>query len=78
MKLTGWIALVVIALFCIFNVVITFYPINKQSEVQPAEPYDTSVVYAPTVESSIPSDSASASTKVVKDTTIFQKNDSIK
>jgi hypothetical protein len=76
MKLTGWIALVIIALFCIFNVVITFYPVNKQSEIQPAEPYETSVVSNPAAESSITSDSAS--TKAVKDTTTIQKNDSIK
>lgn len=65
MKYTGITALVIIALACVFNVVVMFYPIDLKPKQQPAQqPMPTVVV--PPAPVSQPSDTTAVDTTAVK------------
>jgi division protein CdvB (Snf7/Vps24/ESCRT-III family) len=76
MKFTGWFALVVIASYCIFNVVITFYPISMPSETEGAATYVSPNITESTNEALATSDISNAT--AIEDSINNQQNDSIK
>lgn len=44
MKFSAWGALVIIAIACIFNIVIQFYPLKNNTQLQPIEPSEQEII----------------------------------
>lgn len=53
MKVSGWAAIVIIALACVFNVITSFFPISSKSEI-PVEYYQQPIPETTTANNSIP------------------------